>query len=263
MSAAFAYQGLQRGSLALAMLVLSGCSVLVTVPAAPASGHPSALAAYARTLERFVNERGEVDFKALERDRSDLDVYVRYIADTPLQSFSGHNEKLAHLINSYNALSMFNVISSGFPESHAGLAKVRFFALRRLTIGGEPISLYDYENHVIRPLGEPRVHFALNCSAVSCPVLPRRPFSAGALDAELEREARAFFARPENYRADHHEKVVYLNEILRFYSEDFAPAHGKSLLDFANRYAPHPVPADYGVRFTPYDWTVADSGRGR
>lgn len=263
MSAAPSYQSVHRALLAWALIVLSGCSVLVTVPPAPASSHSSALAAYTRTLERFVNDRGEVDFTALAQDRSDLDVYIRYIADTPLENFSGRNEKLAHLINSYNALSMFNVISSGIPKSHAGLAKVGFFKLRKLTVGGEPISLYDYENQVIRPTGDPRVHFALNCMAVSCPALPRRPFSAGALGAELEREARAFFARPENYHADHGAKVVYLSELLYFFPGDFVPVHAKTLLDYANRYAPHPAPADYGVRFTPYDWTVAHSGRKR
>lgn len=250
-----------RCALAAAALVLSACSVLIPVPPAPVATPESALSAYARTLERFVNDRGEVDFPALAADTRDLDLYVRHIAETPLVRFAGRDEKLAHLINSYNALSMFNVVASGIPESHAGLAKVEFFVRRKFVVGGEPISLYDYENRVIRPLGEPRVHFALNCSAVSCPILPRRPFSAGEIDRELEREARAFFSRPENYRPDRGERAVFLSEILRFFKEDFVPDHAKSLVEYGNRYAPHPVPADYEVRFTPYDWTVANSRR--
>jgi hypothetical protein len=59
------------------------------------------------------------------------------------------------------------VIRSGVrPEQ-----KIRFFLLRKYRVGGEDMSLYALENDIIRPLGEPRVHFALNCMAVSCPRL--------------------------------------------------------------------------------------------
>ena len=67
----------------------------------------------------------------------------------------------------------------------------------------------------------------------------------------------------ENFRADRAARVVYLSEILNFYAEDFVPAHARSLLEYANRYAANPAPADYATRFTPYDWTVANSRRWR
>ncbi len=205
--------------------------------------------------------------RSLAADRADLDAYVRHVADTPLDTLHGQHEKLAHMINAYNALSMYNVVESGIPVSHAGLAKVRFFVLRKLTVGGVQTSLFDFENHVIRPfartIGEPRIHFALNCSAVACPVLPRTPFRSATLDAELESEARAFFARPENFRVDAAARSVWLSEILEFYPEDFVPAFGRNLIDFANRYAPQAAPVDWEVRFTPYDWTVANSRRAR
>jgi len=248
---------------AVAAAALAGCAVLVPVPQAEPVTGEVALAAYARVLQRFVNGRGEVDFAELARDRRDLDLYVRHVADTPLAGLAGPSQKLAHLVNSYNALSMFNVLEAGVPESHAGLAKVGFFINRKLVVGGQRISLYDYENLVIRPLGEPRVHFALNCMAVACPVLPRQPFTAAGLESEFERETRAFFARPENFRADHAARVAYLSEVLSFFADDFVPAHARSLLEYANRYAPSSAPADYSTRFTPYDWTVANSRRSR
>jgi hypothetical protein len=220
-----------------------------------------ARAAWARVLERFVNERGEVDFLALSQDRKDFDRYLRFVADTPLDELEAPDERLAHMINAYNALSMFNVIESGIPDSHAGWRKLVFFVFWKVHVDGQTMSLYSFENDVIRPftreLNDPRVHFALNCSAVSCPVLPRTPFEARSLDAQLERETRAFFARPENHRIDHENRVVWLNEILKFYTEDFVPEPAPSLIAFANRYASTPAPTDYTVRFTPYDWTIA------
>ena len=245
--------------------LLTGCATVVNPPNAPQATAAQADAAWSSVLQRFVNERGEVDFNALAQDRADLDLYVQFVADTPLAGFSDREQRLAHMINAYNALSMFNVVDSGIPATHAGLKKVTFFVLRKLTVGGQSLSLYAFENDVIRPftreIGEPRVHFALNCSARSCPVLPKAPFTAAALGIELEREARAFFARGENFRIDEATRTVWLSEILNFYPEDFVPAHGSSLIAFANRYAPHAAPLDYAVRFTPYDWTVANSRR--
>ena len=252
------------------LLLLSACSTIVPAPAIALSGtsdRPAATAAWTRVLATFVNRRGEVDFEALANDRDDLDQYVRYIADTPLDTLPDGPMRLAHMINAYNALSMYNVLESGIPKTHAGLAKLRFFVLRRLVIGGRAMSLYSFENNVIRPYAmvrnDPRVHFALNCSAVACPVLPRSPFTAATLDTELERETREFFARPENFRIDPAKRQVWLSELLDFYAEDFVPAGAPSLLAYANRYAGQPAPADFEVRFTPYDWTIANSRRSR
>ena len=236
---------------------------------ARAAGEAAAdpLVAWAQVLNRFVNDRGEVDFEALSRDRAQLDSYVRHVGQTPIDSLPEGNVRIAHMINAYNALSMFNVLESGIPATHAGFNKVNFFILRRLEIGGQTMSLRAYENEIIRPYtrqrNDPRIHFALNCSALSCPVLPRTPFSGATLDAELERETKSFFARSENFRIDAATNTLWLSELLDFYPEDFVPRPAASLLEYANRYAPQAAPADFKVRFVPYDWTIANSRRAR
>lgn len=249
-------------ALCLLPLVLNACSTLVKAPEPLRGfrGEPP-LAVYARVLQRYVNERGQVDFPALQRNRTDLDHYVAYVARTPARHFTGGNERLAHYINSYNALSMYNVLESGIPRTHAGWAKVRFFYLRKFIIGGRATSLYAYENDIIRKLGEPRIHFALNCSALGCPILPRTPFSGKGLEQELDRETRRFFSERRNLCVDHAKKKVYLSAILDFYTEDFTPPHAPSLIAYLNRYVPRPVPEDYAIEFIDYDWTVANSRR--
>lgn len=259
---------LRAALVAAVLLLLAGCSTLVQVPSATAPGVPLADAerGYARVLQRHVNDRGEVAFAALRDDSGDsgmraLEAYVLAIAATPLNAAPGANDRLAHMINAYNALSMYNVIASGIPASHDGFAKVKFFVLRKFKIGGTALSLYAFENDIIRKLNDPRVHFALNCSAVSCPVLPRVPFTAVNLNDELDRETRQFFARPQNLRVDAAARTVYFNEILKFYTEDFTPAHAPSLIAYAQRYVQQAIPMDYAVAFTPYDWTIANSRR--
>jgi len=237
---------------------LSACSTLVRVPEAPVAGRGGPpIEAYARVLERFVNDRGEVDFTALARDRADLDAYVIHVAGTPFGDFAAGHERLAHYINTYNALSMYNVLDSGIPETHAGWRKVRFFYLKELVIGRRLMSLYAFENDVIRKLGEPRVHFALNCSARGCPILPRAPFTARDLEEELDRETRRFFSEARNLRVDQAQRTVYVSELLDFYPEDFGP----DLIRFVARFSPEPIPPGYGVAFIEYDWTIADGCR--
>ena len=260
----------------LLLLLLGACATVVQLPehatAAPAVPLADALQGSARVLQRHVNEHGEVDFMALRDDASDaglpaLEHYVRAIAATPIDASSsalpGKPARLAHMINAYNALSMYNVVASGIPATHAGLAKVRFFVLRKFDVGGAVMSLYDFENDIIRKQGDPRIHFALNCLAVSCPVLPRTPFTAELLDEELQREAKAFFARPHNLRLEAGTHTVFFNEILKFYTEDFVPAHAPNLIAYAQQFTGQPLPRDYAVAFTPYDWTVANSQRPR
>ena len=254
------------------LLLLGGCTTVVQVPDdahATLVTLPEAEAGYARVLDRHVNDRGEVAFEALRDDRSNLsglpalERYVRAIGRTPLDGFSGNDARLAHMINGYNALSMYNVIASGIPETHAGLAKVRFFVTRQFLIAGKPLSLYAFENDIIRKLDEPRVHFALNCSAVSCPVLPRKMFTTQGLNEALDRETRAFFERPENLRVDDASRTIFFNEILSFYTQDFAPRHALTLIEYAARYASRDLPRHYAIAFTPYDWTIANQRRKR
>lgn len=278
------FENLRRVLLACLLgLALSACSSVVRVPgdtgrsSAPVSGtntNPAsqgqsvpdllraAEQAYAKVLAHYVDELGRVGFAALGADSSEmglpaLERYVQAIGRVPLAQVQAGAPRLAHMINAYNALSMYNVIRSGLPATHAGFAKLRFFVLRKFQIGEREMSLYSFENDVIRKLNEPRIHFALNCSALSCPMLPRVPFEAASLNEVLDQETRKFFANPANLRIDHERRTVYFNEILKFYTEDFTPSHAPSLIAYAQRYSVVEIPSDYASAFTPYDWTVA------
>ncbi len=239
-----------------------GCLVLLLVAAqggAAASPAPTADTAWSTVLSRFVDDRGRVDFRGLARDGRDLDVAVAGIAalapgNAP-GAFPTPADRLAFHVNAYNALAMEHVVRRGVPGRLSLLGRLGFFVLSRVTIGGRSMSLYDYENDVIRPLGDERVHFALNCMSVSCPRLPRTPFHAASLDRELDAATRGFFAEARNVQVDDARHVVRLSSILSFYKADFL-AHAPSLADYVNRYRALPVPAGYRVEFIPYDWTI-------
>lgn len=247
------------------------CSVLLFVGCAsiprPSVSNSTAFAAtappydaWARVLAKFVDDQGRVDFEGVAKDRSDLDRFVAYVYDigpnNRPQLFPTRDHVLAFHINAYNALAMHKVIEAGIPTSLSGIKKVGFFYLGKVQVGGTPISLYDYENAVIRPLGEPRVHVALNCMSVSCPRLPREPFLPENLDAQLTREAASFFNDSRNVAVDHTAGTLRLSEILAFYTPDFL-LRDRSLASYVNRYRADKVPESYAVSFIPYDWTVS------
>lgn len=216
-------------------------------------------AAWASVLRKHVDTLGRVDFAGVAADRRDLERFVAYIYDvgpaTHPALFPTRAHVLAYHLNAYNALAMYKVIATGIPATLAGPRKISFFAFGKVRVGGHPITLLRYENTVIRPLGDPRVHVALNCMSVSCPRLPREPFLPETLDRQLDQEARRFFNEDRNVLVDVNAKVVRFSEILDFYPEDFL-AKSPSLIAYVNQYREIRIPEDYTVRFFAYDWTI-------
>ena len=245
--------------LLLASIVLTGCASVPHPVSGPMPAGAPPYDAWARVLEKYVDDRGRIDFGGVAKDRADLNRFVAYVYDVgpnnQPQRFPTPEHVLAFHINAYNALALHKVIESGIPQSLAGVKKIGFFYLGKVQVGGEAISLYDYENKVIRALNEPRIHVTLNCMSVGCPRLPREPFLAEKLNAQLDREARLFFNEARNVDVDDAARTLRLSEILKFYTDDFL-AQAPSLAAYVNRYRTVPVPENYAVAFIPYDWTI-------
>lgn len=245
------WHGMMRTAL---LALLAGCAtVQAPGPAGPAT------ADWAAVLRAAVDAEGRVDFTMLAARPGPIEAVVADIAraapNNAPEAFPARADRIAFHLNAYNALAMYGVVRDGIPARLSLLGRVNFFKLTRFVVGGLTISLYDYENDEIRPIGEERVHFALNCMAVSCPRLPAAPFTAAGLDRELDAAARHFFAEPRNVTVEDAERTVFLSAILDFYTADFL-AKAPSLIAYVNRYRATPIPQDYRVRFFQYDWTI-------
>jgi Protein of unknown function, DUF547 len=248
--------------------LLSLISITTPVPAREAATKPLSVseweALWTTVLARNVDDTGRIAFDSLSRDHADLDRVVAFVATVDPVSrperFADRQSRLAFYVNAYNALAMYGVVQAGVPQTLGGLTKFTFFYFRTFTVGGQSISLYKLENDIIRPLGEERVHFALNCMVVSCPRLPRAAFNAAALDDQLDTAARAFLGESRNVRIDHTRHEVALSGIFDFYAGDFL-ARAPNLIAYVNRYRVAPVPVDFKVRFLGYDWTVNHRNR--
>lgn len=247
---------------------LSGMTAIIAVffclatPAESVNDYESALFYWQRVLDQFVDEEGRIDFTGLAKNREDLRRYVAYIGkispETEPDLFPTREHVLTYHINTYNALALHGIIEENISDGFTSFFKrAVFFKFHSIVIAGEKTSLYDYEKKIIRPLGEPRVHFALNCMVKDCPRLPRVPFHADTLQQQLESATLEFFSKDKHLRVDNGKKQLWLSTIMKMYKEDFT-GNGKNrnLIQYVNQYLEKAVPEDYQLRFIRYDWRL-------
>ncbi|RME39255.1 MAG: DUF547 domain-containing protein [Planctomycetota bacterium] len=214
-------------------------------------------------LHRFVDEDGWVDYAGLKKEANRLDAYIASLAEAPFDSL-GRDEKLALLINAYNAFTL-RLILDHYPDirSIRDIPSGKRWKARRWNLAGKTLSLDDIEHKEIRPkFREPRVHFALVCAAIGCPKLRNEAYRGDRLEAQLDDQARYVHTHPRWFRLSDDGKTVYLTKLYDWYGGDFKQVAG-SVLDFVARYSPEVKRAlDAGqkpkVRWLEYDWTLND-----
>ena len=197
-------------------------------------------------------------WKASAADMAALDKVVAVIgSENP--SGLGRNDKLAFYINAYNAW-MIHLVLEKYPiksvRDYASLFGI--FTGKNIQLGGEKMSLNHLEKDLIlKGIGEPRAHFAVNCASRSCPVLIPAAYNAATLDATLNERAKAFTVNPLGVQLAKDGKTAQLSSIFKWYDSDFKPAGGP--VAFINKYRAQPLPADVKVEFQDYDWSLNDA----
>jgi hypothetical protein len=111
------------------------------------------------------------------------------------------------------------------------------FQKKLVTINGVQYSLNDIENDIIRPYGDPRIHFAINCAAISCPPLRAEAFEPSRLGEQMEEQTRDFLNNPEKNSFDFVKKQAKLSKIFDWFKDDFEK-YATSVPDFISRYLP-------------------------
>ena len=245
----------------LGLAALAPRPTILSAQAAAELGAEDGPSAWTQILEAQVDDHGRIDFAGLAADAGRLERHVHWLASHgPVSSpadYASRDAILAYHLNAYNANAMLTVLQNGAGGSLDAWRRVKVFLLSPIRVDDSWTTLYNYENRVIRPLADPRVHFALNCMVKGCPRLPRLPFSAEVLDTQLNHAAQEFVRDQRNVRVDKPRKLVWLSEIFSFYTEDFLRTH-ESLIAYLNQYrdSADAVPNDFTIQFFPYDWTV-------
>lgn len=180
----------------------------------------------------------------------------------------GSERATAFWLNVYNAATQ--LLLTRRPNLYD--SKLRFFRADAITVAGTPLSVDQIEHGVLRDsakygLGyvprvfqsaferrhrladlDPRIHFALNCGAVSCP--PIAAYSK-AVDGELDLAAAGYLDASVTY--DPEAEVARVPRMCLWYRGDFGgPAGVRRLL---TRYDVIPADAEVTIRYDSWDWS--------
>jgi hypothetical protein len=165
------------------------------------------------------------------------------------------NEKLAYWINAYNVLTIDLIIRERERDSIKNLGSI--FASpwkkHKWTIDEQDYSLDQIEHDTIRPMGDARIHFAVNCAAKSCPDLRREAYRANILDAQLDEQARLTFNNESKGFKQEEGNTIRITKVMDWFDEDF---DNGDLNGWLETYLPSIVDADTNIKFIAYDWSL-------
>ncbi|WP_188457171.1 DUF547 domain-containing protein [Psychroflexus planctonicus] len=216
---------------------------------------------FTKILQQNVTESGFVNYKQLKKDEKKLDRYLDVLSDNTPKSNWTKNEKMAYLINTYNAYTL-KLILDNYPvesiKDIGGLFSSPFttdfipFTTDFIPFNGERISLDDVEKGMLLEMNDPRVHFAINCASESCPKLQNEAFEAKHLDKQLDETTKEFILSKENKIT---KNQLQLSKIFKWYASDFENAAG-SIIEFINPYISVHISDNASISFKDYSWKL-------
>lgn len=201
--------------------------------------------------------------------------FVQALAEIPeqdlLEELCDDANKNAFWINVYNA-SNLHLMRSNPTISDTRKSRLGHFIKRQILVAGKRLSLVDIENGILRrsqtlwglgyvpkpfPGGferrhrvsnpDPRIHFALNCGAESCP--PIRYYSPESIEAELDLATRSYLAHEVQVKGDR----LRISALFNMYRGDFGGKRGA--VEFIRKYRSD-IPSKLAkLEFSSWDWT--------
>jgi hypothetical protein len=219
------------------------------------------------TAEQFLRAvRYDEPTEAFERQLAAID------PDDLARRLDSDAARLTFWVNVYNATIQRALAES--PDRYEN--KRAFFDAKLLTVAGKTVSPDDIEHEILRrsyhpyslgylrnPLREeffvqqsvserdPRIHFALNCGAESCP--PIAAYSRDRIDEQLDWATEGYLDNTVSYDPDGGllgRGRVVVPRVMLWYRGDFGGKTG--ILDFLRRY--DQIPADARPRLSHRDW---------
>jgi len=206
---------------------------------------------WTKVLKTYVTRDSRVSYAKLKSDLAQdsqhlFSAYLMQIQSVALgqyQKFT-RNEKMAFLINSYNALTVKPIVDKYPVQSikdigsiFKGAWKIKFFSL----LGGKIQTLDGIEHDWLRPqFKDYRIHAAVNCASVSCPVLRGEAYTPSQLDAQLDQQMKVWINDSSRNQIKAGAVTWRVSKIFDWYSADFKD-WGSGVHQVINKYLNAPV----------------------
>ena len=254
-----------------ARLILVGFALV----AAPALAFEHSHGVWDGLLKKHVvlvdsGKASRLDYVAIARERGALKSYLDALSAVQEPEFQSWTraQRMAFLINAYNAFTVEKVLTRyprigsirDFGRVFGNPFKDQFF-----TLLGAKRSLDEVEHRLLRPaFGEPRLHYAVNCASIGCPMLREEAYVAERLEAQLEEQARRFLSDRSRNRYDARGGKLRVSRIFDWFASDFEPRE-RYFAAYAELLADEPAGREAirrgsaGLAFLDYDWSLNDS----
>ena len=219
-------------STALARLIAALVLAFAAAPALAQFDHSHA--AWNALLKKHVvlihgGQSSQVRYADFAKDRAALKSYLDTMSKLPEAEFRSWSkpQQMAFLINAYNAFTVEKVLTKypdlksirDFGNVFGNPWKDKFFTL----LGRE--AYQDWiEHETLRAkgvYGEPRVHYAVNCASIGCPMLREEAYVAERLDAQLEQQALRFLSDRSRNRYNDKTGQLEVSKIFDWFKEDW------------------------------------------
>lgn len=216
-------------------------------------------------LHQYVDQ-GKVDYRAWQADAGALKQWLNEISSADGVENLEPNQQLALWLNLYNALVIDQVLERypidsirptflGIPN---WISFLQFFQRNVIKINNQPYNLNQIEHDTIRPqFRDPRIHFALVCAAVGCPLLRNEAYQPERVQQQLEEDAQRFINNPQKVRYE--PPFLYCSQIFKWYEKDFLIQH-PSISVYIQQYLSPTVPdamrSGLTIRYLTYDWSL-------
>ncbi len=205
-------------------------------------------------MKQYVTPAGKVDYKSLKINKNKVSAYLKELkAHTPGTDWSD-DEKTAYYINMYNAYTIQFIISKYPVKSPKDISYSGkdIWHLKLVELGNKKLTLTNVED-ILRGYGDPRIHFAINCGAVSCPRLLNRAYKAKTLDQDLTLQTKRFINNTAKNIIK--PKKIQISKIFEWYAVDFK-TEKTGVIDFINKYSKVQIKPDAKIEYLPYSWTL-------
>lgn len=233
--------------------------VLATASMAHANEKQAYIADYGALLAKYVHagERQGINTMLVDYARWGKDQLHEKTLESLQQvnpkTLSG-KDKMAFWINAYNLLTIDLIIKTDEKESikNQGSLFKNVWKSHDWQINGKHYTLNEIEHKILRPMGDPRIHVAINCASLSCPDLRAEPYIAETLDSQLDKQVLRFVSNQSKGVAIT-SSGLKVSEIFKWFAEDFGDKKGVE--EFIHKY----LPAAKGGKVTDYfdyNWSL-------
>jgi hypothetical protein len=195
-------------------------------------------AAWTALLKKHVvvvdgGKASQVRYAGFAQDRAALKAYLDALSKVTEAELNGWSkpQRMAFLINAYNAFTVDKILAR-YPDIRSiwdfGKVFGNPFKDEFFTLLGHKQSLDGIEHGMLRRRGsydEPRVHYAVNCASIGCPMLREEAYVAERLDAQLEEQAVRFLSDRSRNRFNAPKGQLEVSKIFDWFKEDWASGY--------------------------------------